>query len=370
MRVLSLLWGFSLGGIGKYAVTLAKLNEDYDIQLDTVCIQSVNWACDLTPLKAIGATILPIQNRRDFSWIRQCGVLIEAAKTDLIFVHGFNGPVVASILQRKLKRSLPFVCSYHSFYYPPHWSRLAFAPLFNAAMIKLYKSKSKGIVAVSQFGKDSLVGKGIPERKVYVIHNGLVRDSAIQRVLSRAEVGLREKDVVIGVVTRLDPFKGLEYLIEAVYALLSRVPLIHLLVIGEGVFRETLEQQCLRLNLQSRVHFVGCQTDIDAWLRLMDIFVLPSLIENHSVALLEAMRAGKAIVATQAGGNPESIRHEQEGLLVSPADSQALADAMNRMVMDAALRQRLGKAARCRFEEEFTEQNMLTKLATWLKGFV
>ena len=78
------------------------------------------------------------------------------------------------------------------------------------------------------------------------------------------------------------------------------------------------------------------------------------------------MRAGKAIVATTVGGNPESVDNERHALLVPPADSAALEQALMRLARDADLRARLGQAARIRFEEEFTEMRTLEKTAEWL----
>ena len=90
MRILSLLWGFSLGGIGKCALAYSRLNEIPDIEIDTVCIYGINWKSDLEPLKAIGATLVPIQGRLDISWISRCSILVKSYNPDIVFVHGFN----------------------------------------------------------------------------------------------------------------------------------------------------------------------------------------------------------------------------------------------------------------------------------------
>ena len=104
------------------------------------------------------------------------------------------------------------------------------------------------------------------------------------------------------------------------------------------------------------------------WLNSADIFAITSFQENHSIALLEAMRAGKAIVATTVGGNGESITDGIDGLLVPPADSVALADALRKLLSDRSLRERLGQNARNRFEKEFTETAMMMGLVNVFKS--
>jgi glycosyltransferase involved in cell wall biosynthesis len=90
------------------------------------------------------------------------------------------------------------------------------------------------------------------------------------------------------------------------------------------------------------------------------------LAEYHSIALLEAMRAGKAIVATDVGGNTESVRNLKEGLIVPAADVERLVHAIDRMVIDRSLAKKLGEAARERFKDKFTEEIMVRQTAQWL----
>ncbi len=139
-----------------------------------------------------------------------------------------------------------------------------------------------------------------------------------------------------------------------------------MLILGRGTDEVQLKEQCVRLGVAEKARFVGYQKNVDAWRELFDVFALPSLSESHSIGLLEAMRAGKAIVSTTIGGNPESVQHDQHALLVPPADPAALEQALNRLADDTGLRARLGQGARERFEQEFTEKRTLEKTAEWL----
>ena len=369
MRILSLLWGFSLGGIGKCALAYSRLNEIPDIEIDTVCIYGINWKSDLEPLKAIGATLVPIQGRLDISWISRCSILVKSYNPDIVFVHGFNGPVVVWLCQKKLKYKFPFVCSYHGKYYAPRWSRVPLEPVFNRVMELIYRRYAIGIVAVARHCKECLVRKGISPEKINVVHNGLPERIKSNYSLSKSNLGLEDDNLIIGVVSRIDPKKGLDYLVEGFSYIAKYYPQAILVIVGDGPYMNKLRNKATRLGVDQKIILAGFQADVDEWLDIFDIFVLPTLSEAHSISLLEGMRAGKPIVATNVGGNPESIEHEKQGLLVPPADAAALEKAILRMIENPELRMRLGASARKRFEVEFTEDRMLEKIAAWLMGF-
>eukprot|EP01029_Cantina_marsupialis_P011658 TRINITY_DN25930_c0_g3_i1.p2 TRINITY_DN25930_c0_g3~~TRINITY_DN25930_c0_g3_i1.p2 ORF type:complete len:146 (+),score=34.92 TRINITY_DN25930_c0_g3_i1:52-438(+) len=120
--------------------------------------------------------------------------------------------------------------------------------------------------------------------------------------------------------------------------------------------------QVKEASLESEVEFIGYQNNIPQWLNAFDIFALPSLFEYHSIALLEAMRAGKAIVSTDVGGNTESVRDGLDGLIVPAKDSEKLANAILKMMESEELRTNMGNSARERFLDEFTEDIMKTNL--------
>ena len=369
MRVLNLIWGFCGGGIDKVVMTYARLGEVADIEVDTVCVHSVNWKTRLDLLDQIGATRIEFRNRLDLSWIARTSQVIEEKQPDLVFVHGFNGPVVARLCQRHLKKDFPFVCSYHGPYHAPKVSRLPLQPVFNGAMHYIYRRHAQGVVVVAEHCRRFLISKNVPAAQIVTIHNGLAPRPHHARTPTRAEVGLAEGDLVIGVASRLDPIKGIKYLIEAFARMVEKYPQARLLVLGRGTCESQLKRRCARLGVADRTRFVGYQKNVDAWHELFDVFALPSLYEYHSIGLLEAMRAGKAIVATTVGGNPESVDHKRHALLVPPADSVALEQALNRLAGDAALRARLGEAAQKRFEKEFTETRTLEGTAGWLMTF-
>lgn len=367
IHVLSLLWGFSMGGIGKCALTYNRLSEISDISIKTACIYGVNWDCDLSSLEEIDAAFIPIRSRMDFSWIRRGSEMIEKIAPDIVFVHGFNGPIVARVLQKKIRQNFPFVCSYHGLYHPPNLSRIPLEPVFNKGVEYAYRRHATGIMAVAMHCKKYLVQKGVSQEKIEVVHNGLAERKQSNYQVSKSKLGFDDDNFIIGVVSRVDPKKGLDYLVEGFSRIATNYPKAILVIVGDGPYVNELRNKARRLGVEQKIVLTGYQADVDIWLDIFDIYVLPTLSEAHSISLLEGMRAGKPIVATNVGGNPESVKHKKEGLLVPPADSAALEKAILRMIENPELRMQLGASARKRFKNEFTEDRMLEKMAAWLK---
>jgi len=111
--------------------------------------------------------------------------------------------------------------------------------------------------------------------------------------------------------------------------------------------------------MEDSLHFTGNRTDVGELLLLFDIFVLPSLSEGFSNALIEAMRAGNSIVATEVGGNPEALDHGENGLLVPPGDAAALANSLMTLLEDPVHAKQLGARARRKAESRFTVNAMV-----------
>ena len=365
MRILNLMWGFNLGGIGKCFLTYAKLGEtDPRLEIKTVCINLQNIQFDLSPLYEIGAETIDIRNRRDISWIWKLRKLLKSYKPDAVFTHGFNGPVLI-LVERLLGDRTPLLCSYHSEYQAPTRSRKLLEPVFNRSMHLIYRTIATGVFTVCEPASRFLQTCGVPEKKLSCIHNGLPEQTPSGGSIERP--GICDNKLVLGIASRLDPIKGIEDLLDAI-SLLRDLP-VHLLILGSGPSEEGLQKKTAELSLQDRVSFLGYQSNIPGWLKVFDIFVLPSHSENHSLGLLEAMRAGLPIVATDVGGNGESVRDRQEALLVPPREPEALAKAIRELASDPELRARLGQNARKRFLAEFTEARMCRNLADWLLRF-
>jgi glycosyltransferase involved in cell wall biosynthesis len=217
------------------------------------------------------------------------------------------------------------------------------------------------ITCVSRRVDDFVVQQvGIPREKTIVIPNGIDLqdfDRLPTNRDARLALDLPLGEPLIGAVTRLNPVKRLDLLLQAVVSLSD----VHTVIVGEGPERVRLEAMVDQLDLVGRVHFVGHQQDVRPWLAALDVFVLPSDWEGMSNALLEAMAAGLPVVATRVGGTPEVVVDGMTGLLVPLRDPDALAEAITRLLSDSDLRRTIGQAGRARVERHFSIEETVKK---------
>lgn len=196
---------------------------------------------------------------------------------------------------------------------------------------------------------------GIPDARLRVIPNAISNRNFSQEFKLQQE-GNRHPAVLC--VARLDPQKGLSTLLEAAV----RVPEAIFLLAGEGPQRHELEAQAANLGLRARVHFLGFREDVPALLALADLFVLPSLYEGMPISLLEAMSAGKAVIATAIPGVDEVVKHGENGMLVPPGDPERLAVAIRNLLGNPDLRRRLGQAAQNLVLKAFSQNTMVQRV--------
>ncbi len=133
-------------------------------------------------------------------------------------------------------------------------------------------------------------------------------------------------------------------------------PHLHFLFVGDGELKAELQAQVQSLNLSGNVHFLGNRSDVPALLAASDFFVLPSLWEGLPMALLEAMAAGKPVVATAVSGTKLVMIPNETGLVVPPGDAQKLAEAILQLVSDPVRAKAMGIAARQQVAKEFSAQ--------------
>lgn len=211
--------------------------------------------------------------------------------------------------------------------------------------------------------EDVMRKEGVKSERVELIYNGVDASVYIPGPPDeelRREMGLPSGVPVVGMVANLNAYKGHCEVVEAAAALRGEGRRLALLFVGrDGDAAESLRQQCKRLNLENVV-FAGPRGDIPSMLRLMDVFVSASHEEGLSNSILEAMAAGRAIVATAVGGSVEQIRDGSTGLVIPPRSPIALAGAVGRLLSDPALRERLGTAA---LEEATTRFSIPAMLA-------
>lgn len=195
--------------------------------------------------------------------------------------------------------------------------------------------------------------KAIPQGKVSVVHNAVRTEDFASCARSEAIQGDRKPAVLT--VARLDRLKGIGYLIEAA----ALVPDAFFFLAGDGPERANLEERARELDIADRIIFLGRRNDIPALLHSCDIFVLPSLLEGLPLSVMEAMSASKPVIGTNIDGINDLITDRENGLLVPPGDPRALADAINLILSDERLAQRIAASARDTINLGFTQEKMI-----------
>jgi glycosyltransferase involved in cell wall biosynthesis len=183
---------------------------------------------------------------------------------------------------------------------------------------------------------------------VTTIHNG-VPDEALPRLLPPPA-----PPPLIGAIGRVEFQKGFDTLIRA----LAEIPGATLVLVGEGSERPRLERLARDLGVAERIVWTGWSEEPRAYLPSFDVFALPSRFEGFPLALLEALLARSAVVATDVGSVPEAVRDGETGLLVRPEDPAALAAAIRGVLADPELRRRLGENGRRLVLDRFTADHM------------
>jgi len=252
------------------------------------------------------------------------------------------------------------------------WTRLQ--RLAQRAVLRL----ADHVVVNAHAVADVLAGEGYDPSRLSVIHNGIpARRMPEPHRAIRAELGVPEDVPLVTVIARLTQtrgfeFKGIDHFLEAAGKVAARREDARFLIVGDGDARADFESHAASAGLADRVIFTGFRLDVAAILAASTVAVLPSLSEGLSNSLLEAMAAGRPVVATRVGGNPEAVGEGDGagGLLVPPGDAGALADAISALLSDRALRERLGEAARQRVLRLFSVPRMLRETEALYAGLV
>jgi glycosyltransferase involved in cell wall biosynthesis len=231
-------------------------------------------------------------------------------------------------------------------------------------VLRLNKLCGAQFIAVSESVHKYLHNLGVPESRLRLIHNSL---RAPQSVLSRRNhpllqsLGWDDSMYVLITVARLEPVKGLTYLIEALRQAVSAHAHIRCLVVGDGRSRAELEKQAHESGLRDHVHFAGFRTDIADLLSASDAFCLASLTEGLPFALLEACLQQLPLLVTEVGGMATLLTHEETAFLVPPADPAALAAGIRWLVEQPQAATMTGQAAYRLCQQRFSPEEMMSK---------
>jgi glycosyltransferase involved in cell wall biosynthesis len=216
-------------------------------------------------------------------------------------------------------------------------------------------------VCASDAIRGMLIADGVPAARAVTVHEGidLGRVDAAPVASLHAELWLPHHAPVVGNVAALVPHKGQRHLIEAAAIVIQKVPDARFVIAGEGELRPQLERMIKDRHLEKHVFLAGFRPDVLSLHKAFDVFVMSSVTEGLGTSLLDAMAAGKPIVATTAGGMPEVVADGRTGILVPPRDHEAMAAAIVTLLTDEAARATMGAAGLARVRTMFSAERMV-----------
>ena len=351
-RILNIISDTNIGGAGR--VILNYLNYTDRSQFETL-VAVPRGSLLKEPLEKAGAKVYEVDGMADRSYhkddVKLLQTLIREVKPDLVHTHGaLSGRIAAK------RCHVPVVYSRHSAFPVPAKLRYPPGRWVNKLVNEHYADR---IIAVSPATRDNLTDGGISPKKITVVMNGVApveRTSPEERAELRSQLNLPEGCVVFGILARIEDYKGHLYLVEAARLLKERgVTRFRVLIAGTGAFESQVAQAIEKNQVGDVVNMLGFRSDVAQLLGALDVQLNASYgTEATSLALLEGMSLGLPTVASDYGGNPWVIKDGEEGLLFPSRNAAALADAMERLIQDGALREAMGRRALERFQREFT----------------
>jgi glycosyltransferase involved in cell wall biosynthesis len=378
-KILHIITRLDMGGSAQNTLhTCNELSEKYD----KVLIHGLSLESGMTDLEkkvveegietaknqGVKVVLLPslVRSIRPFKDLKALFALvwlIVKEKPDIVHTHSSKGGLLGR-LAAKLCGVTPIVHTPHGHVFYGH-----FGPVASKVFLwieRIFSKFTDRLVALTHGEKDDYIAMSVcsPE-KLLTIHSGVDIQQFLHTNGNLAEkkrsLGLGPKEPVIGFVGWLLPIKGPEYLLKAMDYIWPEQPETTLVMVGKGDLDVDLRAEALRKNVNGKVKFLGWRQDIHELMPVFDIFVLPSLNEGMGRVLVEAMAAGKPVVASRVGGIPDLVRDGETGHLVPPADEKALADAILKLLKDSDQAKLMGQRGKewCR---QFSLEAMIAKL--------
>ncbi len=365
LRLLAIIEATSITGPAKNLIEFARMAKKDGI--DTVVATFVRGGSSsvfVDRLRAEGIPLKQIPESRAFDWsvVQSMREMAEAVAPDVIQTHAVKSHFLARIAG--LPRIAPWVAFHHGYTFTSWKTRL-----YNE-LDRWSLPAASQVLTVSGPFREELVAKGVDRSRIEVIHNAIRSDwgsearGAESARAVRKKWGIPEGRPVALIVGRLSQEKDHLCLLKAVHSVLKQRE-IHLLVVGDGPERSSIESAIKELGLGGYVTLTGQQPSAEPFYGIAAIAVLASRSEGSPNALLEAMAASVPAVATHVGGIPEIVSDGESALLVPPGDSGALTSAMLRILVEEP---RLGEAlagkARALVLERHTPQERVNTLTS------
>lgn len=346
--------GLGFGGAEVVIEHLVRTLDPRRFNVTICCIKTAGPIGEALRREGFDVVVLmpPGRTRTDYFTFLRMRRLTRERRIDVIHSHTTDSLADAAICHL-LSPRLKLLHTFHFGNYPhlePSQRKLE----------RIFSRFASRLVAVGEVQRRQILATyGFPESRLGRVWNGVPLSDVTPTGEFRAGLGVGGDEILIGTVATLIRQKGLDDLLAAAQRLRESGRRARFVVVGDGYLRAELEQRRSELGLGDTVTFAGWVKDASRRaVPEFDVFFQPSLWEAMSIAVLEAMAAGRPVVATRVGENPHVLTDGADGLLVEPRHVTAMADGLARLVDDAGLRQRLGAAARATVARRFAVEHM------------
>jgi len=354
VNILFLTTHLNTGGITQYLLTLTKGFIQRKVNVHIVS-SGGNMEDAFT---AVGAEVfnLDIRTKSELSpkiykalsplkqYIQENAIDVIHSQTRITQVMG--------VLLSKMTGCL-YVSTCHGFFKPRLSRRLI--PCWGQRVIAISEVVVKHLT--EDFGAD--------QNNVFLVKNGIdLKDFEPATIESKAALRIKfnlNENYVIGMIARLSDVKGQDILVEAMKKIIQKIPKAKLLFIGEGKLEGLLRRMVTELGLERHVQFYSIVNKTSEMLSVLDVFINPSRQEGLGLSVMEAQAAGLPVVASNVGGIPSLIEHQETGILVEPENPEVLADAILELLQNKAKSEKIGLAARKQAEEQYSSEVMVEK---------
>lgn len=336
-------------------VCLHLEKEGYSVHLITGGKDHVYETMASIPIHYVRSFVRELHPIADIAAFFEVRRLLNELKPDLVAAHSSKAGIIGRLAAASL--NIPVIFTAHG------WSFTEGVQnpqrYIYRAIERIVGNISTGVIAVSEYDRNLAIKElVIPERKLICIQNG------VNDLVKKGFKSERGDEVNMIMIARFAPPKMQLQLLEVLNDL-KHLPWI-MTFVGDGPSRAEAEKFANENGLSHKVRFEGWQSEVDRLLVQSDIFILLSEFEGLPLSILEALRAGLPVIATDVGGVKEAVQ-EENGIVVSKTDSESLKIAIDRLIKDKGLRERLGARGRELYEEKFTFELMMEKTLAYYK---
>jgi len=305
---------------------------------------------DQARARGLEVEIVHCSGRLDWRAVVAIRRLMTEYQVDVLHTHGYKADIYGNFASWSRRVGLIATC--HNWPHPA-WSMQAYA-----ALDRFFLRTFDRVVVLSEAVAGALRNSGLPEDKLQAIANGVDVERFREAQPSLKSGSSKANESLVGFVGRLVPGKGADILLRAAPRVFSRHPNSRFVLVGDGPLRQELESLAERLGVADRVLFTGLREDMPQIYASIDLLVLPSLCEAMPMCVLEAMAAGKPVIATRVGAVPQLIDQDETGVLIEPGDVAGLSSAVLQLLDDPERARCLGAKGQARTIEQFSADSM------------